>query len=524
MTFDPLCSLSLEAVSRQVASAIKDSAVFLDYADSTRGTDARPGSMDIALIPRAIVRRIIEASRSKTNSDESRNEQVLAVPINIGNKAALANLIADEAGCQVQFSEVGTGQFIFGDDNSTFGKWNSLVAYSPAGEVIDVFEGHGGETIPGKLADHVDRLRNNLIMNESLPIQMDLDVSMACPSNCIFCFSSPYRAVADRSMILATETLFGIIRKASEFGIKVIRFDGGGDPLAHPDLLEAVLLSSKLGMQTAILTAGDLFTERQLQTFVDCCTYVRVSLNSATDENRLLIHQPNNPRHNLSGLLAAVRKLADLRFASYGRNASRQMLIGATSMIHPLNSLETFDIARRAKDAGFDHISFRVILGTDHRVHFSPAMRARVQEGFERIRSELVDDSFLAFFPTRELTDTGYVPREHFSRCLASTHRMLVEVGHHPGVVANVPCGRYRGHGFRWSPENATELVVLGHYGTSSSIEDVWMKPAMKAMVDSFPRRCGDCIDRSANLFFGRITSALSCNKDAQFAKFARMT
>lgn len=451
-------------------------------------------------------------------------EDFLVIPVNIGLLALLATVRAGEQGYHVDLNQVGRGKFILGDDNTTFGRWNALVAYTPRGEVIDIFPGHGGEIIPGKLHYHIERLRENIATGQRLPVQMDLDISMACASHCTFCFSANYRSTRKSQLMMERVLLLDILRTWAASGVKVVRFDGGGDPLTHPHLLEAIRLANDLGIQTAVLTSGDLLNEGQHETFVSCRTYVRVSLNAGSDATRLLLHQPVHKKYSLSRVLGQIRQLADLRQAVYGHEAKRQMLLGATSMMHPQNYADAFSITQNAKEAGFDHLSFRVILGEEHAVHFTDEMLSALEESFECIRQELVDDDFTVFFPTRSLTDTGYVPSRLFQECLACTHRVLVEVGHRSDTAAIVPCGRYRGDGFRWSPENAHTLKVLGHIRQSTPVQEVWMTPHMTDLIQSFPRACHDCIDRSANLFFGRIHDILSRHKDAQFLKFAAMS
>ncbi|MBV9614870.1 MAG: radical SAM protein [Ktedonobacteraceae bacterium] len=448
-------------------------------------------------------------------------EDVLVIPVNIGSLALLVTVRTGEQGYHVDLTQVGRGKFILGDDNTTFGRWNALVAYTPRGEVIDILPGHGGEIIPGNLDDHIERLRENIATGQRLPVQMDLDISMACASHCSFCFSANYRSSRKNQLMMERELLLDILRNWAAFGVKVVRFDGGGDPLTHPHLLEAIQFANDLGIQTAVLTSGDLLNERQHETFVSCRTYVRVSLNAGSDATRLSLHQPARNKYTLSHVLGQIRQLADLRQAVYGHEAKRQMLLGATSMMHPRNYADAFSIAQCAKEAGFDHLSFRVILGEEHAVHFTTEMLSSLEMSFERIRQELVDDEFIVFFPTRSLSDTGYVPSKFFQECLACTHRVLIEVGHCSDTAAIIPCGRYRGHGFRWSPQNAHRLTVLGHIRQATSVQEVWMTPHMSNLVQSFPQSCNDCIDRSANLFFGRIHDVLSRHKDAQFFKFA---
>lgn len=472
----------------------------------------------------AIVQAIERAYRTGDRTPDSaapRGEPALVVPMNVGSQALMTAVFRTESGYQAVLRDLGQGQFVFGDDNTAFGRWNALVAGTSAGQVIEIFQGHGGEIIPGKLTDHIERLRDNVRSGQRRPVQMDFDISMACASRCSFCFSADYRATRKRDMMLDRQVMLDLISQWAELGVKVVRFDGGGDPLTHPHILEAVRLSTELGMQTAILTSGDLLDERQFGTLVACRTYVRVSLNAGLDTTRLLLHAPVSARYDVSRVLANVQRLSRLRTQTHGRSAQQQMLLGATCMIHPSNSGEVYRIAERAKEAGFDHLSFRVILGAKHAVHFTDAMLAAVDEQFARIRNDLVDDTFLVFFPTRPLTDTGYVPQEFFSECLACTHRVLFEVGHRSDVAALVPCGRYRGHGFRWSAENADRVTVFGHVEPSGRVANMWMNERMRRLIAGFPQACPDCIDRSANLFFGHITEVLRRHGDAQFYRFA---
>src|SRR5262249_50539336 len=146
---------------------------------------------------------------------------------------------------------------------------------------------------------------------------------------------------------------------------KVVRFDGGGDPLTHPGLLTAIDLCACLGLRTAVLTAGDLLSARHIPTFVRARTYVRVSLNAASDQTRSLLHGHTGNHYLLSRILDTVSLLSAARDDQLGSTGRTEMPIGATSMIHPANVHETVAIAARARDAGFDHLSFRVILGKD---------------------------------------------------------------------------------------------------------------------------------------------------------------
>jgi pyruvate-formate lyase-activating enzyme len=342
---------------------------------------------------------------------------------------------------------------------------------------------------------------------------------MACPSACVFCFSAEYRGSRTTGRLMDPQLMLSLIRQSAELGVKVIRFDGGGDPLTHPALPQAIDLCGELGLRVAVLTAGDLLSERLVPVFLRARTYVRVSLNAAEDTTRRAIHGQRGDRHGVQRIFDVVRLLADRRNEAFGAGGYAEMPIGATSLIHPMNVDETVAIAERAKRAGFDHLSFRVILGEALRVDFTTAVRSQLTAAFDRIRSTVADDNFQVFLPTRDITDEGYVPSRYFSQCRASTHRALIEVGRVPERAALIPCGRYRGHGYRAGPEE--DRVVFGHLSPAESLGDVWLGPSMKQLLPSFPQACKDCIDRSANVFLEKVVSILNADPGSIFIPFA---
>lgn len=441
---------------------------------------------------------------------------LIPLPLNLHDTGVLAYL--DSRGSLVQCVPVSRGHFVFGRGNEIFGRWNALVAaHSASGGMV--FRAHGGEIIPGTIDDHIDRIRRNIAEGTELPVQVDMDVSMACPSACLFCFSAEYRGSRTTGRLMDPQLMLSLIRQSAQLGVKVVRFDGGGDPLTHPALPQAIDLCRELGLRTAVLTAGDLLTERLVPAFLRARTYIRISLNAAEDATRSTLHGQRSGRHGVQRILDVVRLLADRRNEAFGPAGYAEMPIGATSMIHPMNVAETVAIAERAKRAGFDHLSFRVILGKALRVDFTEAARTQLTVAFDQIRDTVADENFQVFLPTRDITDEGYVPAHYFRQCRASTHRALIEVGPAPERAALIPCGRYRGHGYRAGSDE--DRFVFGHLSLAEPLGDVWLGHPMKQLLGSFPQRCNDCIDRSANVFLETVASILHADPGSIFIPFA---
>ncbi len=491
----------------------------LRITDLQRGVAALDDSAARCLLSSPAALRDVYEQLRTGRAARAAGERQVTLPVHIAGRAALVSVEVSSRRV-TGVVEVPGLMFVLGDDNIVFGAWDRLIAYRPAERQIRVLPGHGGEIIPGRLVDHVAALRERVVRGRLQPVQLDIDPTMVCPSRCLFCFSAGYRKTRTSGLRLSNDLLLRTIGSWIDLGVKVVRFDGGGDPLAHPRCLDAIEYAAARGVRTALLTAGDALHPPDLDRLVAAKTYVRVSLNAASDEVRSAVHSPRGGISRVESLYELMRRLAEQRAEAYGTWPQPHMLLGATFMLHPLNVSEIDEAARRVMDVGFDHISFRVILGRAHAAAFTAELRSLAEEKLRRAAA-LSHDQFRVFVPTRDLTDTGYAPAHYFSRCISSTHRVLVEVGRSENEAAIVPCGRYRGHGFTSGESRSPH--VLAQIDAQTNVGAVWGAKEVNQSIGRYPAVCGDCIDRSANLMFNAMLDALSEDLDTEFYR-ARAT
>ncbi len=436
----------------------------------------------------------------------------LLLPLNFGDRGALVLVVN---GKTVGIAAVLNGiHIVRGADNEVFGRWDRLIAVQRRLRRVVEIPGHGGEIIPGRLSDHVDALRHRAVAGVIKPVQLDIDPTMACPSSCPFCFSNKYRTTRRSELRLTDSLLFCVLDSWIARGVKVVRFDGGGDPMAHPRCIDAIERVTAGGARTALLTAGDLLRLEQMERLVQAATYVRISINAASDKIRAAVHGRVARTSTAGDVYDRMAKLATKRNEQFGSAALRRMPLGATYMIHKLNASDIVAAARRVRDAGFDHISYRVVLGTHHAVEFTQAERKEIHHQLSAA-NDTQDDRFRVFVPNRELTDTGYVPGKYFKTCVSCTHRVLVEVGRTGDEAAIVPCGRYRGSGF--AAKERQSVNVLAILDRHTDLDRAWSMQVLSERTANYPQACHDCIDRSANLMLNGMLDALNNDSKTWF-------
>lgn len=92
------------------------------------------------------------------------------------------------------------------------------------------------------------------------PIYVRIKPTNKCCHNCWFCvynpkFSDMHHNIKNRDE-LPKNSLFDLIRNLHEIDVKAITFSGGGEPLCHPAISEAMLMVLNNKMALSIITNG----------------------------------------------------------------------------------------------------------------------------------------------------------------------------------------------------------------------------------------------------------------------------
>jgi hypothetical protein len=398
------------------------------------------------------------------------------------------------------------GKWIKGSAWERFGLYNSYVVIRADGRVLKM-PAHAGELVPGATEDLIDSIKSfdYCLGYPAAPLTLELDPTFRCASrDCDgACFSAEYRALAPTATI-PTPLLKEIIEDFHGRGGRIVRFDGGGDPLLHPAVLSGEMLefAAQLGLKTTILTSGDWLDRANLYRIAESGCYLRISLNAATDNTRSVFH---GNRYSLSKIIAAAE-----RFIKALDRVNPEVPVGATYLLSRLNYKEVLNCANLARSAGIRHFSVRRILGPPKlRPDFSITEKNEAEELLLKVKS-LHSKSFRVAVPWRGLGEDDLNPSERdfgATQCWQSTFKTVAEPDPLSGGARVQLCGRYRGGGVG----QRMEMEPLMSFSNGSAWVSKWRESfdTYPFTRKQLPHHCVSCIDRGFIVMMDRLLGFL---------------
>jgi len=386
------------------------------------------------------------------------------------------------------------GRWIDGGPWERFGFYNAYVVLRRDGAVMKV-PAHAGDLVPGSTEDlmaTLGALPEDFVDAPASPMSLELDVTYRCSSiGCGGrCFSAQYRSQSPGAAI-DTPAIEAVVARFAGAGGRILRFDGGGDPLMHPNVRNGrlPLFARRLALKSTLLTAGDLLTRANLPTLAEAHCYVRVSMDAATEATRAAFHGNCVP---LKQVIYQIEQLA----AEQERQRTG-LPIGATFLLDAANYREVADCALLCRDAGVSHFSVRRVLGPlNLRPSFSLEQLGEIDDRLREAAS-LGTEKFRVFVPWRPINEPDQNPAAGdfaASRCWQSTFKSVIEPRiDRPGVRGQL-CGRYRGGGV--GQQMQLPEVFSSEHG------DDWLVKWRASFFDYPYRRtqllhtCSSCIDR----------------------------
>jgi MoaA/NifB/PqqE/SkfB family radical SAM enzyme len=272
-----------------------------------------------------------------------------------------------------------------------------------------------------KLLGHSDKLDALKSKKTSAPIYVRLKPVNFCNHDCFFCVyaktarKSPSGNVIDHidsgmhSDIDLTDAIPGsklleICQDLVEMGVKAVTFSGGGEPLLHPQINDAMEILLNGGIAISAITNGQLLAKSSSQHLLRS-SWVRVSIDySSPDE---MASSRNVPPAYFYEVLDSIEY--------FSSNKSNETDLFVNYIVHKSNSSNLLEISRQLKDRGVENIRFSPMWVPDYidyHAEFSDHVRSQILQ----IKQVLEDSSF-SVSSTYNLSLSEHTTERSYSRC-----------------------------------------------------------------------------------------------------------
>lgn len=257
-----------------------------------------------------------------------------------------------------------------------------------------------------KVLGQTDRLSAIRQGKMAAPVHVRIKPINRCNHDCWYC---AYRAdqlklgenmkVSDR---LADDKLLEIVDDLVVMGVAAVTFSGGGEPLLHKRLPDAVERLARGGVRVATLTNGSNLKGRMADAFAEYGTWVRVSMDAWDDAS--YAHARSVRQGEFSKIIDCMRAFIDLR---------SRCVLGVSFIISRENHMHIRDMCALLKDVGVNHVKLAAAVVSNDAAEnnrYHREIMASVTSEIEQARA-LSDDGFSVlnhYHETMERFDKSY--------------------------------------------------------------------------------------------------------------------
>lgn len=275
-----------------------------------------------------------------------------------------------------------------------------VLAPAPAVVELPNTQEQGDPFNPHKILNHFDRIKKFVDGELVYPITVEIDPTNVCNHRCKWCVSIE----AHTGERLPLDRFNDLIDELRASDVKSIVMKGGGEPTTHPDFVPMLEKLKAAKFSVGLITNGSMPRRGIREKIVECCEWVRVSLDAASPQ----IHREIHGTSDFARIMQNVEYLA---------MHQQTTLVGLNFVAEPRNFHEMTDFAQMAKDMGLAYVMIRCVfdrtspLSDDQRA----AMRAQAASA-----KALEDDRFrvlLGNFTDRYLNADPNAPFP-YKKCL----------------------------------------------------------------------------------------------------------
>lgn len=190
---------------------------------------------------------------------------------------------------------------------------------------------------------------------EVAPINLEVNLTNVCNHDCIWC---TYGYLHDNHQKLDVDIVKRLLDDAREMGVKSVVWTGGGEPTVHSHFFELISYANKLGFKQGLNTNGELLDEKTIDFIGQSFSYVRFSIDSASNKTSEICHRAKS--NSYEKIILNLKKLVQAK-----QKHRTDLVIGYSFLVdsHNIDEVELATIT--AKNIGVNYIQFKPIVNYD---------------------------------------------------------------------------------------------------------------------------------------------------------------
>lgn len=221
------------------------------------------------------------------------------------------------------------------------------------------------------------------------PIYIRLKPTNRCIQHCKYCsygsglpeLRAANRTQARQADQISAEKLREIITDMVDMKVKAVTFSGGGEPLFHPNIAEAVSLARQGGIDISLITNGQLLRGDLALGFSDS-KWVRFSIDSSSAA----------PYAAMRGVPESAFDQVCANLRDFSKIKNKDCILGVNFVVGADNYGMIYDAAGLFKELGANNVKFSPM--QLNRGDSQDGIRDDVLRQLAKAEKELTDDSF----------------------------------------------------------------------------------------------------------------------------------
>ena len=199
----------------------------------------------------------------------------------------------------------------------------------------------------GKLLKHIERINEWNKKGSTLPIMINIDLTNRCNNMCPRCIRT-----SNSGASISLNDAKKIILQLKSAGVKSLGLGGGGDPTCNPDFAKILYFAKQQEIETGVYTNGYMLKDSVIKAIIQCCTYVRISLDADSPESYFKTHGMSEKAYN--AVLNNIKRLVQTK-----NEMQSDITIGIGILIDKKTNINTYAATKMCKELGVDYVRFR---------------------------------------------------------------------------------------------------------------------------------------------------------------------